>query len=435
MSASQGFPFAEDYREQPWWWEAAPPEPPAPVAELPAKVDALVVGAGLTGLNAALTLASAGASTLVLDAHALGNCASTMNAGFVGRVLKHGFGALVRREGLESALRAYAETERAFGHVLHVVEAEGIGCHLRRCGRFIAARTPSQLAQIRAEYALRDEHLGTHFHEVSGERIREELASEAFPAGGIVIPDLASLHPGLYHRGLLAAARRAGALVVGDCAVLALRREPDGHRVITTHGDLLAREVLVATNGQTDARLPWFRRRVIPFNGYMIATEAMPEELLHRLIPEDRTVHDWHDNLVFLRRAPDAPRLLLGWSTGARAPLVEIAKRLRGKLVSLFPELDQTRVARVWTGYCAGTFDLMPHIGRHQGLHYAMGWCFAGVPMGSWLGHVAARRMLGEEFPTAFDDRPLHAPVWYRGNPWFVPWYMRWLDWRDRRAA
>jgi glycine/D-amino acid oxidase-like deaminating enzyme len=48
----------------------------------------------------------------------------------------------------------------------------------------------------------------------------------------------------------------------------------------------------------------------------------------------------------------------------------------------------------VWTGRCAGTFDMYPHLGSHQGIHYALGYCFAGVPMGTWFGIKAAHRIL-----------------------------------------
>ena len=59
----------------------------------------------------------------------------------------------------------------------------------------------------------------------------------------------------------------------------------------------------MASNGYPDARLPWFRRRLIPFNGYMVATEPVPSEMLERPLPEDRSAHDWQHDLTFLRRA------------------------------------------------------------------------------------------------------------------------------------
>jgi len=53
--------FAPDFKEAPYWWEAAAP-PPATAPELPERVDVAVVGGGYCGLNAALELARRGAT-------------------------------------------------------------------------------------------------------------------------------------------------------------------------------------------------------------------------------------------------------------------------------------------------------------------------------------------------------------------------------------
>src|SRR5690606_37946652 len=89
--------FAPDYAETPYWWRAAAPS--RIEAELPSKVDVAVVGAGFTGLNAAFALAKAGRNVVVLDAGPIGFGASTRNAGFVGRVLKHSLGELATQLG------------------------------------------------------------------------------------------------------------------------------------------------------------------------------------------------------------------------------------------------------------------------------------------------------------------------------------------------
>ena len=82
--------ITEDFSTDPWWWEAAPRESGMDEA-LPESVDVAVVGSGYTGLSAARTLANAGRNVVVLEAHALGEGASSRSAGFVGRGLLGGF--------------------------------------------------------------------------------------------------------------------------------------------------------------------------------------------------------------------------------------------------------------------------------------------------------------------------------------------------------
>ena len=99
------------------------------------------------------------------------------------------------------------------------------------------------------------------------------------------------------------------------------------------------------------------------------------------------------------------------------------------------PDLTGVRISRAWSGYCAGTFDLWPHIGVHDGVHYALGYCFAGLPMGTYLGNKAALQILGKpDGKTLFSDREFPGRWWYRGTPWFMPLYIAHLNWLDKRG-
>jgi len=69
--------------------------------------------------------------------------------------------------------------------------------------------------------------------------------------------------------------------------------------------------------------------------------------------------------------------------------------RLRARLVRICSRTRGTAFDHVWTGRCAGTFDVTPRIGCQDGIHYAGGYCFVGVPMGTMLGGKIARRILG----------------------------------------
>ena len=147
-------------------------------------------------------------------------------------------------------------------------------------------------------------------------------------------------------------------------------------------------------------------------------------------------MHDFNNNLIYLRRAPDSPRLLFGGRTGFMSDDGEkIARLLHGRMTRALPDMEHVRISRAWNGFGAGTFDLYPHLGNHDGVHYALGYCFAGVPMGTYLGHKMALRVLQKkEARTIFGDRPFPAKWWYRGTPWFLPFVTANYDRLDARG-
>jgi len=426
--------FTTGFKETPFWWEAGP-RLERPQAALPAQVDVAIVGAGFTGLVAGLTLARGGRSVAVLEAQRLGEGASSRNAGYIGRTLKHSFSSLIESRGLEGALAIYRDARAAYDFVYDLVEREGIQCHLRRSGRFMAALSPRHYDGMARELEIKRRHLGDEFAMVARGEQHRETGSDLFH-GGAMIPEMGAIHPALYVNGLIAAVERAGAGLYDRAAVTSIAREAGGFLVATSRGAVRAKEVAIATNGYTGAATPWLRRRLIPFNGFMVATDVVPRALLDRVAPSDRTYHDWNNNLTYWRRAPDQDRLLLGWRTGSPTRDLKVkARRLKGRMDQILPDLKGTKLAHVWTGQCAATFDLWPHIGSHDGMHYGAGYCFAGVPMGSWFGYKLAQRILrANDAGTAFDGEGFPTRFYYRGWPWFRPLAVAKFDWEDRRG-
>ena len=90
-------------------------------------------------------------------------------------------------------------------------------------------------------------------------------------------------------------------------------------------------------------------------------------------------------------------------------------------------------MTHAWTGNVAFTLDAVPHMGRDDGMHYALGCNGSGVAMMTYLGHQTARKIVGKaKSVCAFDapefpDHPL-----YSGNPWFLPLVGGWYRLRDQ---
>ena len=420
---------------EPYWWQAAALQSLGSEA-LPERCDVAIVGSGLTGLSAALTLARAGREVLVLEAGVLGQGASTRNAGYVGRTSKHRFSELLETVGTEQAIAIYRELRAAFDAVVEVIGGEAIDCGFAVRGRFIPAPSPAHYEALAREFEAQAKHLGIGFAMVPKSEQHLELGTDRYH-GGVVVPDLAGLHPGFYHAGLLRSARAAGVRFAGGTPVKAVRAQ--GERVLldTARGAVRARHAIVATNGYTGPATPWLQRRVVPFDAYMVATEPVTQTVMDRVLPTRRTCIDWNNDALYIRPSPDLTRILFGGLTGTRpGDLTRKAARLDAILKSTFPDLKDVALQHAWTGRCAATFDMFPHLTRTGAVTYVGGYCFAGVPMGTYLGRKAAYGILeSPEAATLFAEREFPAFPLYRQNPFLVPAAMIYYRWLDRRAA
>lgn len=435
-------PFAADFRERPYWWEAA--EPPARDGQLPAEAAAAIVGGGYAGLSAALTLRRLGHDVVVLDAERIGWGASSRNGGMVSGGLKVASGDLARQVGAEQA-RAIAEAAAAsFPFIEELIAREGIDCDYVRCGRFVPAWTPAHYRALERKAPSIAEVTGLPTRMLPRARQREELGSDHYH-GGMVAEATGSLHPGKYARGLADAAARAGAVLVDGVRVRGIDAAGSGFRIRTERGELRAGAVLVATNGYAKPRngagaMPWLARRLVPVASYIIATEPLGRERVRALFPNLRMIADTKRVLNYFRPSPDGELVLWGGRASFRldTPATTAAPALYQAMTEVFPELRGVGITHAWTGNVAFTLDGLPHIGVQDGVHYAAGCQGSGVAMASWLGHQSALKLAGAaNAPFALDGMRFPSLPLYNGRPWFLPVIGTWFRLRDRidRAA
>jgi len=202
--------WAEGMAETPFWHEAAPPEPepelePAAggaAAEIPGSVDALVVGAGFTGLAAGLAFAEAGWQALVLDAGPPGAGASTRNGGMIGWGHRAKLETLAKRHGQEGAKAILAEAVRSLAHTRALIDRLPVDARHARTGRFLAAASPTHFERLARWAETEAPLLGMAVEIVPRADQGAEIATDTYH-GGLRFPDHGSLHPALMHKGLL----------------------------------------------------------------------------------------------------------------------------------------------------------------------------------------------------------------------------------------
>lgn len=424
-------PLARDFRQQPFWNDGLPPA--ARSAQLPARADVVVIGAGLTGLSAAHRLASAGRKVVVLDAGEPGSGASSRNAGMLGKAGRQSLLLLSKAIGRDKAVALFREQDAIFRESVDRITNEKLDCDFRMSGRFIGALSQKHYDGLAKEYEARGRLLGEEYELVPGSAAGE-MASERY-YGGVVVRENAALNPARYTNAMLERARKAGAEIVGHAKATKLARDGEGWTVHVGRREIRARDVLVATNGYTDGLVPWLNKRLLPINAYTVATEELPEGLAAEILPHNRTYIDNTRATRYMQLSADGKRLVYGSKTGRRplGGLKGLAREIHRDMAFFFPQLQDVKLTHAWTGRCAATWDFYPHVGTQEGLHYALGYCFGGLLFAPYLGRKAAERILGSDdqataYDRSFPEVPMHARVLKRYTTPIVTRYYAWAD-------
>lgn len=407
-----------------YWQDTAPTAGDFRQAPVPEEADVAIVGAGLTGLSAALELARNGANVVVLESHSVGWGASTRNAGMATTGLAIGLSQAIGRYGRDTALGYYLEYDRAIDAVEAIVKGHSIECDFARHGKLSLALTPREVDRMRATAQVISEIGGLPEVRVLGPgEIGAEIGSKYY-CGGSVDPKGAGLHIGKFVNGLAAAAIRAGAAVCENAAAVSVEKADGKHVVQSSRGACRASEVIVATSGYTGSLTPWLQRRVIPVGSFVVCTEPLDPGLAAGLLPHGRMASDAKMLTYYFRLTPDN-RLLFGgrarFALSSPDSDLKSSRILRSAMIEVFPQLAAVELDYTWGGLVDLTMDRMVHSGVRDGIHYSLGYNGHGVQMATHYGREIARKVLGKRTSLPFDGIQFPPVPGHFGPPWFLP--------------
>lgn len=374
--------------------DASPPRPPLAGDDT---ADVCIVGAGFTGLGAALTLARAGVGVRVVEAARVGGGASGVNGGQVHPGQRRDQAWLEAHVGEDRARALWDIAEEARGWLHELIGAHGIDCDFRP-GLLHIAHRPRHFPALAADA----EHLARRYG-VPGLEVLDARGIEAYTHmrgayGGVFNPAGGHLDPLALARGLARAAEGAGARIHEQSRVTRVVPDAAGWRVVAGAGSVRARTVLLTGDGSLGGLSEAVAAHVMPLVNFMIATGPLDPALADSVLSRPIAASDTRFVVNYFRRI-DGNRIVFGGgeSYGDALP-ADFAQRVRGRMLGLYPQLAGAPVTHGWGGRLGITVTRMPFVrALEAGLYAASGFSGQGVMLGPYAGRIVAEAILGDQ--------------------------------------
>jgi glycine/D-amino acid oxidase-like deaminating enzyme len=357
-------------------------------------VDVTIIGAGFTGLRAALELAKANISVAVLDSEEPGWGASGRTGGQVNPLAHAVPEKIISQLGDTFGPRMLQSYVNSGNELFSLIKEHGIQCDAVQNGWLRAAHCKTAIKQLEemqqgwSEYGLDINFVeGDALHKLSGSKAYD-MATQVSSGGCI--------QPLSFCRELSRVAIEKGAQIFAHSGVQSIKPQGAKWQVKTAKGQVTSQWVLFCTNGYTDNTLKGLKQSVIPLVSVQAVTRPLTDQEYASVLPNGHTLSDTR-RVIYYARKDNHDRLLFG-SLGMSDQCNGTDKaRLQKALQTVFPQFTAADLSLYWGGKLGFTADVLPHLHEPApGVLAGLGYNGRGVAMASVMGRILAERVSGK---------------------------------------
>lgn len=360
------------------------------------RADVCVVGAGITGLSAALNLAERGYNVTVLEANVIGWGASGRSGG----QMIFGFGCdmsvIEKAAGNVVAKAMWDMSVEAIDILRQRVDQHQIECDLQQ-GHLHAAIKPRHMEELETwQNSLEKVYGYTSLTLWDKPNIQTKMASERY-IGGLFDANSGHIHPLNYTLGLAKAALDAGVTIYTGSAVIKVTRKSEANICHTARGQITAAQVLFCGNAYLGKLVPEISNKIMPVGTYIGATEPLGKARAEALISNNMAVADINFVLDYFRLSADYRMLFGGRVSYSTLAPPNLNHAMRQRMLAVFPQLADVNMAYSWGGNVAITMNRGPHFGRvDKDLYFAQGFSGHGIAATGLAGQLLAEAVAGQ---------------------------------------
>ncbi|MFN7101212.1 MAG: NAD(P)/FAD-dependent oxidoreductase [Pseudorhizobium sp.] len=376
-----------------WYAASANDQRVRPKLQGETEADVCVIGAGFSGISAALELCERGYSVVVLEAERIGFGASGRNGGQIVNGYSRDLQTIAGRYGPDKAVKLGAMSLEGGEIIRDRVAKYDIDCGLVP-GGFFAAFTEKQVREMAAHKANWEKYGHSGLEMVGKDEVSRYVKTDRY-AGGMIDRLGGHIHPLNLVLGEAAAVESLGGRIFEQSRVTAI---DTGNRpqVRTAEGSVRANYVLVCGNAYLSPLLPEIHGRMMPVSSQVMATEPLDPALAESLLPANYCIEDANYILDYYRRTADN-RLLYGGGIGygGHDPK-DLTSVIRPNMLKTFPQLKDVRIDYAWSGNFALTLTRIPHVGKiSDTVFFSHGDSGHGVTTTHLLGKILGEAVAG----------------------------------------
>jgi gamma-glutamylputrescine oxidase len=355
--------------------------------------DVVVIGAGFTGVSAALDLAEAGVRVVVLEANTIGAGASGRNGGLACTGWRHNQAWLESRLGAADAHKIWDLAQDAKADLLARISHYAIDAEWQS-GQIFAAHTPRQLGALNVEAT----HMAQLYDVTTSEPLDQDAIAHALGTtsycGGWRDPTAGHLHPLKLLYGLAGAANKAGAAFYENTRALETGQDGAQRFVRTEHGRVHTTHVLLCGDGYLDGLSRDVESRVLPIGSFVLATAPLDRAL--NILPHKDSVMDTRFVVNYWRKSTENRLIFGGGEKYTPAWPKDVRAFVRANMVKIYPQLKDVQITHAWGGALGITPTRLPFLRQMgAGIWSASGYSGQGVVLAPYFGRILAQAVQG----------------------------------------